>query len=206
MSRLGYVLPDRLGASPLDTIPFVLGVADCAISVAESVALVAAAGETAFSLLMADIGVLSAPGVAAVGSFMALGASYDEAKRDIQDRETIYGFSLGLVMGSDGVTPKKGADYFGHRHFTRNVFLEGGARYAADAYKQGLLNGYMQGRGLTANQKMNLWKDLLARGKSLPGWNDFRGQSSQSKQWSSATWVNYYLFFAAVFRKFHTVE
>lgn len=148
----------------------------------------------------------SGPLVAAVGSFMALGAGYDEAKRDIQARETLYGFSLGLVIGSDGVTPKKAADYLGHRYFARNAFLEGGARYAADAYKLGLVSACAQGRRLRANQRLSLWRDLLARAQSLPGWSDVRGQSAQSKQWSKAKWVDYYLFFGAVFRKYHTAS
>jgi hypothetical protein len=203
MSRLGYVLPDRPGDSPLDTIPFVLGAADCILGVAE---IAADAFELSVAIGLSMEAMFSGPLVTAVGSFMALGAGYDEAKRDIQGREILYGFALGLVMGSDGVTPKKAADYAGHRYFAKNDYLEGGARYAAEAYKLGLLNGYGQGRHLTANQRLNLWRDLLARARPLPGWSDYSGQSEQSKQWSQAKWVDYYHFFGAVFRMFHTAE
>ena len=47
-------------------------------------------------------------------------------------------------MGADGAGPKKAAQYFGHRYFARNEFLEGGAQIAAKAYVQGLLSGYSQ--------------------------------------------------------------
>jgi hypothetical protein len=195
MSRLNLILPNRPGESPLDTIPFVLGGADCVLTVME---IAGAMGELAIAL-----GVVTGPLAAAAGSFMALGAGYDEAKREIQWQEQSRGFSLGVVMGADNLGPKKAASYFGHRYFARNLFLEGGARIAADAYKQGLLSGYSQGRALSKEQRIVLWKDLLFRAKALPGWIDFRGQSENSKQWSSRTWIEYYIFFAAVFRRFH---
>jgi hypothetical protein len=147
--------------------------------------------------------VVTGPLAAAAGGFMALGAGYDEAKREIQWQEQSRGFSLGVVMGTDNLGPQKAASYFGHRHFARNLFLEGGARIAADAYKQGLLSGYSQGRALSKEQRLVLWKDLLFRAKTLPGWNDFRGQSENSKQWTRRTWIEYYIFFAAVFRRFY---
>src|SRR5262249_41066176 len=137
MPQLYLMLPNHPGESPLDTIPFVLGAADCVLTVME----IAGVMELATAL-----GVVTGPLAAAAGSFMALGAGYDEAKRDIQWREQSCGFSLGVAMGADNLGPQKAASYFGHRYFARNVFLEGGARIAADAYKQGLLSGYSQGR------------------------------------------------------------
>ncbi len=194
MSQLSLILPKSPGESPLDTIPFVLGAADCVLSVME----IAGAMELAVAL-----GVVTGPLAAAAGGFLSLGAGYDEAKRDIQWQEQSRGFSLGVVMGADNLGPQKAVSYFGHRHFARNLFLEGGARIAADAYKQGLLSGYSQGHALSKEQRLALWKDLLPRARTLPGWSDFQGQSENSKRWSSRTWVEYYIFFAAVFRKYH---
>lgn len=198
MPRLDLMLPDRPGESGLDTIPFILGGVDCALSVMEI------AGVMELSIAL---GAVTGPLAGAVGNFMALGAGYDEAKAEIRWDELSRGFSLGVVMGTDGVGPKKAATYFGHRHFARNLFLEGGAKIAADAYKEGLLSGYSQGRALSQGKRINLWKDLLSHAKTLPGWNDFKGESAQSaKQWPDRKWVEYYLFFGAVFRKFHMTD
>jgi hypothetical protein len=68
---------------------------------------------------------VTGPLAAAAGNFMALGAGYDEAKREIQWQEQSHGFSLGVVMGADDLGPQKAASYFGHRYFARNLFLEG---------------------------------------------------------------------------------
>ena len=198
MPQLKLMLPDRPGESKLDQIPFVLGGVDCILSVMEIAGLM--------ELSMA-LGVVTGPLAATVGNFMALGAGYDEAKADITWQELSRGFSLGAVMASDGVSPKKAAAYFGHRYFARNVFLEGGARVAADAYKEGLLSGYSQGRSLSQGQRIILWRDLLSHAKTLPGWNDFKNESSESaKQWPERRWIEYYLFFGAVFRMFHMPE
>jgi len=198
MPQLKLMLPEHPGESRLDQIPFILGGADCILSVME------VAGVMELSIAL---GAVTGPLAATVGNFMALGAGYDEAKREIEWRELSFGFSVGVVMGADGVGPKKGAAYFGHRYFARNDFLEGGAQAAAAAYKQGLLNGYAQGRSLSQDQPIALWRDLLARAKSLPGWNDYKGESAQSaKRWPDRKWIDYYRFFAAVFRKFHMTD
>jgi hypothetical protein len=146
MPELKLVLPKQPGESSLDTVPFVLGAADCILSVMEI------AGVMELSIAL---GVVTGPLAAAAGSFMALGAGYDEAKADITWRELSRGFSLGVVMGGDGVGAKRAAAYFGHRYFARNVFLEGGAQIAADAYKRGLLTGYV-GRGLSQDQPLEV--------------------------------------------------
>src|ERR1700690_205796 len=114
MPQLKLMLPEQPGESSLDTIPFILGGVDCLLSVMEI------AGVMELSIAL---GVVTGPLAAAAGSFMALGAGYDEAKRDITWRELSRGFSLGVVMAADGVSPKKGAAYFGHRYFARNLYL-----------------------------------------------------------------------------------
>jgi len=197
MPQLRLLLPERPAESRLDTIPFILGAADCVLTVMEI------AGVMELSIAL---GVVTGPLAAAVGNFMALGAGYDEAKAEITWRELSRGFSIGVVMGADGVGPKKAVAYFGHRHFARNDFLEGGAQVAANAYKQGLISGYSQGRSLSKDQRTVLWRDLLVRAQSLPGWNDYRGQLQNSRQWSDRQWADYYLFFAAVLRKYHMNE
>jgi hypothetical protein len=196
--HLNLILPDHPGESPLDTIPFVLGGVDCILSVMEI------AGVMELSIAL---GAATGPLAAAVGNFMALGAGYDEAKREIAWQELSRGFSLGVVMGSDSVSPRKAAKYFGHRYFARNVFLEGGAQIAADAYKEGLLSGYSQGRSLSESQRTMLWRDIRSHAQTLPGWNDFQGESSESaKHWPDRRWIEFYIFFAAVFRQFHMAE
>ena len=197
MAQLKLAIPEKPGESGLDTIPFIMGGVDCVLTVME----IAGAMELSIAL-----GVVTGPLAAAVGNFMALGAGYAEAAADITYKELKHGFSLGVVMGADGVGSKKAATYFGHRYFARNDFLEGGAKIAAQAYVTGLLSGYSQGRALSQGQRTAFWKDLLARGRTLPGWNDFSGQSENSKNWSSRTWVNYYIFFAAVFNRYHMSE
>jgi hypothetical protein len=192
---LPMTLPDRPGESSLDPIPFILGAADCLLTVLET------AGAMELAVIL---GVVTGPLAAAVGSFMALGAGYDEAKADITWDELSRGFSLGAVMGASGVSPKKAAVYFGHRAFARNLFLPGGAQIAADAYKKGLLNGYSQGRSLSKEQRVMLGWDLRAHGRTLPGWFDFKNDTAETaKQWSDRTWTEYYLFFGGVFRMFH---
>jgi|HubBroStandDraft_2_1064218.scaffolds.fasta_scaffold132217_2 hypothetical protein len=191
-------VPEHPDESRLDTIPFILGGADCLLSVME----VAGAMELSIAL-----GVITGPLAAAVGSFMALGAGYDEAKAEITWDELSRGFSLGAVMGASGVSPKKAAAYFGHRFFARNAFLEGGAQVAADAYKKGLLNGYTQGRSLSKEQRQALAIDLRSHARTLPGWFDFKNETAESaKLWSDRTWVEYYLFFGGVFRMYHMAE
>jgi hypothetical protein len=198
LPQLRLMLPEHPGESGLDTIPFILGAVDCLLTVLETAGVIE---------LAVALGVVTGPLAAAVGGFMSLGAGYDEAKADITWQELSRGFSLGAVMGASGVSPKKAAVYFGHRYFARNVFLEGGAQVAAEAYKKGLLNGYSQGRSLSQGQRLALASDLRTHGQTLPGWSDFRGETSESaKLWSDRTWTEYYLFFGAVFRMFHLAE
>jgi hypothetical protein len=192
------MLPEKPGESRLDTIPFILGGVDCILTVMEI------AGVMELSIAL---GVVTGPLAAAAGSFMALGAGYDEAKAEITWDELSRGFSLGVVMGASGVSPKKAAVYFGHRYFARNVFLEGGAQIAAEAYKKGLLNGFSQGRSLSQGQRVVLWRDLRSHAETLPGWYDFKSDTSESaKNWSDRTWTEYYLFFGGVFRMFHLAD
>jgi len=197
MAQLELMIPDKPGESGLDTIPFILGAADCVLTVMEI------AGVMELSIAL---GVVTGPLAAAAGNFMALGAGYAEAAADITWKEQSRGFSLGVVMGADGAGPKKAAAYFGHRFFQRNDYLPGGAKIAAQAYVKGLLGGYSQGRSLSREQRLVLWQDLLARAKSLPGWNDFSGQSQKAKDWPTSKWVDYYIFFGAVFKKYHLSE
>ena len=197
MAQLELMIPDKPGESGLDTIPFILGAVDCVLTVMEI------AGVMELSIAL---GVVTGPLAAAAGNFMALGAGYAEAAADVTWKEQSRGFSLGVVMGADGAGPKKAAAYFGHRFFARNDYLPGGAKIAAQAYVKGLLGGYSQGRSLSRDQRLVLWSDLLARAKSLPGWNDFSGQGQKAKDWPTSKWVDYYIFFAAVFKKFHLSE
>ncbi len=195
MPQLRLMLPEHPGESGCDTIPFVLGAVDCLLSLMEI------AGVMELSIAL---GVVTGPLAAAAGNFMAMGAGYAEAKAEITWQELSRGFSLGVVMGASGVSPKKAATYFGHRYFARNVFLEGGAQAAAEGYKKGLLNGYSQGRSLSQGQRKLLAGDLRAHAETLPGWYDFRSETQESaKQWSERTWIEYYLFFGGVFRMFH---
>ena len=195
MAQLKLAIPEKPGDSELDTIPFILGGVDFIINFLET-----GLGVMEFSVA---IGAITGPVAGVVCNFMALGAGYAAAEAEIKYRELKHGFSLGVVMGADGVGPKHAAAYFGHRSFARNDFLPTGAKVAAEAYAYGLLSGYSQGRALSQSQREIFWRDLLARGKSLPGWNDFRGESGNSKNWSSRVWIEYYIFFAAVFTRYH---
>jgi hypothetical protein len=197
MTQLKLAIPEKPGASGLDTVPFIMGGADCVLTVMEIAGVME---------LSVALGAVTGPLAAAVGNFMALGAGYAEAEAEIKYREVRHGFSLGVVMGADGVGSKKAAAYFGHRSFARNDFLPTGAKVAAEAYAYGLLSGYSQGRALSPRQRETFWRDLLARGRTLPGWNDFRGESENSRNWSSRVWIEYYIFFSAVFTRFHMAE
>ncbi|HMK84871.1 MAG TPA: hypothetical protein VK437_02840 [Steroidobacteraceae bacterium] len=198
---LKFHFPEDPGDSPLEWIPVIIHSTELLDLVSMGATALGAEGLA----LAAEI--VGGPVTAMVGAvadqWMSLGAGYDDAKRAITYRETAYGYGLGAVMGADGVGRRRAAHYFGRRYFAPNAFLPGGAQAAAKGYKEGLITGYAEGRSLSADQRQVFWRDLLYHAKTLPGWNDFKGQSEASKQWSDGKWSDYYLFFGAVFRKFH---
>ena len=62
--------------------------------------------------------------------------------------------------------------------------------------KAGLVAGYVQGRLLTQNQRVILWRDLGRR----MGDQSYRGPA---KQWGQRQWRDWYTDLAAVFRGYH---
>jgi hypothetical protein len=195
MGRLRELIPRRPPDTlPIDYIPVVLGAADLAVSLGGWAIIGATALETSELTVFGAI----------IGCYMGLGAPYQEAKEEVTWQGTREGYSLGVVMGADGVSAKKGASYFGHRYFAKNEFLLGGAQAQMEGYRNGLLSGYRDGKELTRQQRIDLWRDLRNHGESLPGWYQWDGITSEdTKQWHEKTWKDYYEFFAAVFRKFH---
>ena len=196
MPRLKLLIPEHpADDEPIDTIPVYLAGVDMSLSLAalivESLALEAAEFTVAI-------------GGAAIGNFLNLGSGYLAARNEIAWRNLAEGYSLGVVMGADGVGARRAASYFGHRSFQRNAFVPGAAGVARDAYVEGLIRGYCEGRELTPGQKRDVAMDLRHRAQKLPGWSDWAGETSQSaKGWSEETWKDYYRFMAAVFRQYH---
>ena len=113
-----------------------------------------------------------------------------------------HGFSLGIVISADGVSARKGGNYFGHRYFPKNDFLPGAAKAKMNAYASSPVEGNREGRELKQGPRVDLWRDLRRHAETMPGWAHWDDATlEETKIWADSTWRGYYEFFALVFRK-----
>jgi outer membrane protein OmpA-like peptidoglycan-associated protein len=145
------------------------------------------------------VGLLSigAPLLALAGVFLALGAPYAEAAKEIAEDWSARGYARGVVMGADGRKAALLRDYFGNDVMPKNHFFEQGQQIATANYRLGLLVGFVHGRLLCPNQRAAFWADMRNR---LQGDQTYRGPS---KQWSRREWIDWYVTTAATFRASH---
>jgi outer membrane protein OmpA-like peptidoglycan-associated protein len=145
------------------------------------------------------VGLLSigAPLLALAGVFMALGAPYAEAAKEIAEDWSARGYARGVVMGADGRKAALLRDYFGNDVMPKNHFFDQGQKIATANYRLGLLVGFVHGRLLCPNQRAAFWADMRNR---LQGDPSYRGPS---KQWSRREWIDWYVTTAATFRASH---
>jgi len=195
MAKLRNLIPIRpTDAEPIDLIPVVIAAGDLAATLGGWAVV---GGE---ALECSEVSVFAAM----ISNYLNLGAPYVEALSDVTYTATAYGYSLGVVIGADGVSARKGANYFGHRYFPKNDYLPGAAKAGMNAYAVWLVHGYREGRELKQGQKVDLWRDLRHRAETMPGWAHWDDATlEETKFWADSTWRDYYEFFALVFRKYH---
>lgn len=132
-----------------DVIPPYLVIAETAagsgIAVASTSAVVTAAG----------LGVaVAGPVLGMVGTFMALGSGYEEAREAIRNEAIQSGFSQGFVAGILRMSPGTVSSLFGrHGVIHRNDFDPEADAIEAKAYNKGLVAGYALANTATDEQK-----------------------------------------------------
>jgi hypothetical protein len=102
------------------------------------------------------------PLAAWVGTWIALGDGYAQARQEIAEREMKSGFGRGLAMCCHGRMGKTVAEYFGHDAYS-NVFDQESAVDAQKGRAAGLLSGYKQAALLSPSQRKLLLRDLEIR-------------------------------------------
>jgi hypothetical protein len=191
----------------LDARPIVLDlIDDLSRGVALEHAIEAAEGVVTISEIFQLVEALAlfAGPLAAINTFLSLGAPYLEAAMHIAGTWSASGFSRGAVLGAErrpngGPIPARQVrDYFGSQDVGRYEFKQGQAVGVA-TYRAGLVAGYGQGRLLSRNQRAIFWRDLGRR----MGDPSFRGPQAQ---WTPLEWRGWYTEVAACFRRFHLVE
>lgn len=159
-----------------------------------------AVAEIAFesSILVSGLAI-AGPLLGLAGTFLALGAPYQEAAATIAAQWSATGFSRGVVMGADGRPARQLINYFGNLYFPATPAFPRGRGIAMANYRVGLIAGYVQGRQLSRNQRAIFWRDLGRR----MGPQSYRGPQAQ---WTRAQWSDWYTEIAAVFSRFHLVH
>jgi hypothetical protein len=150
------------------------------------------------SALAGTLAVLG-PVLAWASGFVALGAPYVEAAKEIAAREAASGFSAGLVMGANNASFRKMKEYFGNLVFPKNDFLPQGKAIATANYRAGLVAGFAQARALCPAQRDVIMRDVGRR----MGDQSWRGDPSR---WSDRDRRNWYIDVAATFNGAHLVH
>jgi hypothetical protein len=188
MERLKFLIPEtgqEFAADFMDVFPVTLSAEEAVLGVAEmftEAELVAALGTT-FSLASAVI-----------GQWFSLGAGYASGRADVAKENMVSGFSRGVVLGSDGRKAETLKDYFWKFSPDPNTFDQEAGVIAQNAYNQGLVAGFMQGRELDTEQRAWLWRSL---GNEM-GDQSYRGDSSE---WTDKDWEDWYVEAAGTFRR-----
>jgi hypothetical protein len=134
---------------------------DIALEVfAEPIAVLIGARAAAF--LGVGLGV-TAPILALIGNFMALGAPYAEARAEHAKDRVRWGFALGAVLGAGA----RDWAYVKQRHWQRiphpNPMDQEMGRIGQKAFNLGLVTGFVQGRKLNEQQRKFLFASTTAK-------------------------------------------
>lgn len=190
MDRLKFVIPEtghEFDAGFMEAFPVVLSAEEAVLGLAEMFTK---------AQLVADLGTFFPIVSAVIGQWFSLGAGYAAARAQIAKENMASGFSRGAVLGADGRKPTLLKEYFWKFEPDPNPVDREAGTIAQTAYNQGLVAGFMQGRELSKEQKEWFWKDIGHRG----GDQSFRGKPAN---WTKTDWVDWYIFAAATFRRFH---
>jgi outer membrane protein OmpA-like peptidoglycan-associated protein len=105
------------------------------------------------------------------------GASAAQAKDAMES-----GFALGVLYGADDRTAKRLKEDFGYYYPGPDAVDHANRKVRQNAYQQGLVEGFKQGRNLSPRQRESLWREL---GRKL-------GDRGDSKDWSKKDWKDFY--------------
>lgn len=159
-----------------------------------------------FGVELAGLGIVGlgltvlAPVAAFVGSLMAGGAAYADARQDAARSGLKWGFAKGFVAGADKASWKFTRDLFWMGAPEFNAFYPEAGAAKQKAFNVGLACGFVQGHQLTEGQKQFFWTSLKkGAGVDL---SQFSGHQS----WSNHEWVDYYTSMAAGFLKLYVKE
>jgi hypothetical protein len=138
-------------------------------------------------------GVATGPLAAWVGTWVALGDGYAQARAEIAEREMKSGFARALAMACHGRKGQTVVAYFAH-DFYANTFDQESAADARKGRSAGILAGYKQGAALSPSQKKALLRDLEVR--SRHSWGEREYHSEQAAKF-------YYVDLGAAFIRYH---
>jgi Putative peptidoglycan binding domain len=128
-------------------------------------------GATVFGVGVAYAG----PALGLVGTFMALGSGYDEAREEIRNEATSSGFSRGFVAGILNMSPSTTKSLFGmHGVVSSNVMDPESDVMKVNAYNKGLVAGYALAHTATEDEKRAFVFEIrrFAPGVSPGDWGD----------------------------------
>lgn len=147
--------------------------------------------------IFAEAGALAiaAPVLAAVGSFMALGAGCAQAGEAQAANWSATGYSRGIVMGANGRRAAELKVRFGQADITVDRFCNT-EKIARANYLAGLFVGYLHGRMLCPLQREWFWADLDQR---MGGGLD----RNPSARRGDHDWTLWYASVAGAFRRAH---
>jgi hypothetical protein len=142
------------------------------------------------------------PIAAFVSGFMAMGAGYAEARAKISKDRMKMGFAEGLVAGADSAPWKFVKSLFWEGRPEFNAFDEQAGTIAQKAYNVGVVSGFVQGRKLTAKQRIFFWQSLA---RELTA-GDHAQFSGDHKLWPNRLWQSYYILMGAKFIKLYVKD
>ncbi|MDP9422696.1 MAG: hypothetical protein M3Q19_07675 [Pseudomonadota bacterium] len=149
--HIGLSLAEHLIAfgEMYEVIPAYLVIGETAVGSGVAVAT------TSTAVTVAGLGVaVAGPVLGMVGTFMALGSGYYEAREAIHNEAIQSGFSQGFVAGILRMSPTTVSSLFGrHGVMHRNAFDPEADAIEAKAYNKGLVAGYALAKTATDEQK-----------------------------------------------------
>lgn len=150
-----------------------------------------AVASTSAAVTAAGLGIgVAGPVLGLVGTFMALGSGYKEAREAIRNEAIQSGFSQGFVAGILRMSPTTVSSIFGrHGVIHTHDFDPDSDAIEARAYNKGLVAGYALANTATDEQK----KDFVLEIREYTGHVD-------AGEWTDLDKRNYVIEYAAKFR------